>query len=397
MKTLYCFYDMAVNPCSYDFFVYLYSAETCRIRRNLEKIQLIFIHGPNEKFRQDNIRSIEQNETFFNNVIIPGISLLPSCSSFMWCARDQFSFEGIKEKCTFPRGYSLQNPTMDYVARAHVASMLRKDSHGFFEAPSYAKSIADNLLRGRCSDNKFITVTAREIERDNANNTRTLNPIVWKNAIHTLSLLGIKTFVIRDTASVGKSPMFEGVEELPEASVHLPLRLAIYERSLVNFTKNNGPAALMLYSRARAVCFTDFDNDVVAVSENWFQSIFGVKKGGQFPFTTQSKLAVWGDESEKRIVYEVKQALNSVPENTLLNTFSNEDSLRSSVVVGFKYLIEQLKHGLLPEDVDLLLQIKKLNKEYNLRYDFDAELAKLSGSPIKQGIVPLLIKKTSIN
>ena len=387
---------MAVSPCSYDFFIYLYSAETCRIRRNLEKIQLIFIHGPKEKFRNDNIRSHEQNETFFNNVIIPGISVLPSCSSFMWCARDQFSFEGVAEQNIFPRGYRLETPTTDYVARGHVASMIRKDIHGFLESPSYAKSLAENLLRRKCPNNKFVTITAREIERDNKNNTRNLNQLVWEKAIQTLTSLGVKTFVIRDTSSIGSPPMFEDVEELSEASIHLPLRLAIYEKALVNFTKNNGPAALLLYSKARAIYFNDFDDDVVACSRNWFQSVFGIAQDGQFPFTTQSKSCVWSDESENRIVNEVKQALTSTPNNAMLNSFANEDCLRASITVAFNYLIEQLQHGLLSEDVDLFTQIKLLNSEHNLFNDLDLELQKLSGVHIQPEIVHNLITKTPI-
>ena len=190
--------------------------------------------------------------------------------------------------------------------------------------------------------------------------------------------------------------MFEDVEELSEASIHLPLRLAIYEKALVNFSKTNGPTALLLYSKARTVCFNDFDDDVVACSRNWFQSIFGISEGGQFPFTTQSKSCVWGDESENRIVNEVKQALTSAPNNTTLNTFANEDCLVASITVAFSYLIEQLKHGLLPEDIDLFTQIKLLNSEHNLFNDLDLELQKLSSVHIQPEIVQNLIAKTPI-
>ena len=190
--------------------------------------------------------------------------------------------------------------------------------------------------------------------------------------------------------------MFENVEELSEASIHLPLRLAVYEKALVNFTKNNGPAALLLYSKARAIYFNDFDDDVVACSRNWFQSVFGIAQDGQFPFTTQSKSCVWSDESENRIVNEVKQALTSTPNNAMLNSFANEDCLRASITVAFNYLIEQLQHGLLSEDVDLFTQIKLLNSEHNLFNDLDLELQKLSGVHIQPEIVHNLITKTPI-
>ena len=63
---------MAVSPCSYDFFTFLYSDQICKKRRGLETIKLIFVHGTRNNFRDDNLRTDEQNQTFFENVIILG-------------------------------------------------------------------------------------------------------------------------------------------------------------------------------------------------------------------------------------------------------------------------------------------------------------------------------------
>ena len=144
-----------------------------------------------------------------------------------------------------------------------------------------------------------------------------------------------------------------GAEELPEASVHLPLRLAICEKALVNFTKNNGPGGLLLYSKARTVYFNGFDDDVIALSRNWYSNNLGMNEGDQFPFTTLSKSCVWTGESEIRIIEEVGKALGAPKENAALNGFSNQANLLSSLAVGFRYLITQLSHELLNEDVEL--------------------------------------------
>ena len=74
-KSLICFYDMAVSPCSYDFFTFLISAELCRVRRRFDQIKIVFVQGPKNKFREDNLRSISQNKIFSRNfdsqVLIP--------------------------------------------------------------------------------------------------------------------------------------------------------------------------------------------------------------------------------------------------------------------------------------------------------------------------------------
>ena len=79
--------------------------------------------------------------------------------------------------------------------------------------------------------------------------------------------IGLTTLVIRDTAKASEAQLFQNSIEVPEASIHLPLRLAIYEKAHLNFTKNNGPGTLQLYSKANTIFFNSFDDDEVALSK----------------------------------------------------------------------------------------------------------------------------------
>ena len=142
MNSLYCFYDMQVSPCSYDFFTFLYSAEVCRIRRGLTGIKLILVKGPNHNFPQDQIRTRDQNETFFKNVIVL-VSLLPSCRSFMWLNREEASLNLQKEHI-FPKGYSTQRPINEYCGHELVASKIRQDEISFFKHPNIPKRSRNN-------------------------------------------------------------------------------------------------------------------------------------------------------------------------------------------------------------------------------------------------------------
>ena len=395
MKTLFCFYDMAVSPCSYDFFIFLYSAEICRVRRGLDDLQLILIHGQRNKFRDDKIRTDEQNEMFFNNVIVPGISLLPSCSGFMWQSRSQVSTNGLAETQIFPRGFRLEKPVHGYLPSGLVASMIRQDKLSFLEAPAYARNLATDLISYRCPEGAFVTISAREIEREDTNKTRTLKYPIWRKAIEKLDSLGIKTFVIRDSSALKNPPLFEGVDELPEASIHVPLRMAVYERALLNFTKNNGPSVLQLFGKTRSIYFNEFDDSIVSLSRSWYASKYGMVEGDQFPFTTQSKKVVWNDESEKRIIDEAAKALESGSNNLVINGFSSQANLRESLVVAFNYLIMQLQYGFLAEDVDLFKRIKVLNRYYDIFDDLDKQLKISTDGQISQKIIQELITKTN--
>ena len=61
MKILQCIYDLAIAPCSYDFFAFLLSAEHHRVRNDFESINLIFLPGPKNGYRADELERFKMN------------------------------------------------------------------------------------------------------------------------------------------------------------------------------------------------------------------------------------------------------------------------------------------------------------------------------------------------
>ena len=383
-RVLTCIYDMMVNPCSYDFFTFLISAEICRIRRNLSEIKLIFVQGPNDKFRADKLRSNEQNKVFFENVIIPGISLLPSCESFSWINRCELKIDHLGENNLFPRSYNPRLPSNDYSGGYLVASHLRGDDTAIFQAPTYAVDFVQNFLRNKLSNEKFVTLTVREINRDNHNNTRSLNIEVWQGVIDKLRKEKIDTIIIRDTFFAHDKPLFKGAIEVPEASIHLPFRAALYEGSVVNFTKNNGPAIINLHGRNDAVYFNQFDNDVVALSEAFYGGTLGMAHGSQFPMTRKNKTVIWSAENKDIIFSRVRTSLaNSVDFDTKPHTLTHKQKYLS-LVPATRSLFQGL-HGneVLQEDIDLYIELIRIFDQWKVSPTLDqllVEYAQKRGS-----------------
>ena len=75
----------------------------------------------------------------------------------------------------------------------------------------------------------------------------------WNKILNAIKDMEVIPLVIRDTETTFSENLFEGVIEVPVASVHLPFRFALYEHSLLNFTRNNGPSTLMLYGNAPSI------------------------------------------------------------------------------------------------------------------------------------------------
>lgn len=383
MSKLFCYYDMAVSPCSYDFFTFLNAAEACRKRRKLLEIELILVQGPNCYFRQDDIRTRHQNETFFHNVIIPGMSILPSVKNHMWIPREMLAKQRIDQKYVFPKGYTCDNPVAGYNGRPLVDALIRGDNLAFFEAPAYAKENFEKLRTAHLMGSDFVTLTCREIERDDTNKTRQVFLDVWRKIVREAKKMGLAVIVIRDTSKAYDSPLIEGALEMPELSIHLPMRLAAYESALLNFTKNTGPATLQLFSRCRSIYFNEFDQNHTALSHQWYDANYGMVRGAQFPMTSTRKKMIWQAESTELVTHE----LNNIDKNDddrFVNGFVNADNLFSSFQVSLRNLMENLQHQVLDEDKLLYRNLVSIGKELKLSTDI-AELVRTTSE--KLGIV----------
>ena len=363
---LYCFYDFQVSPSSFDFFTFLYSAEVCRIRRNLKYIYISLIHGPNNKFRGEGLRSAEVNEMFFHNVIVPGLSLLPSISAFCWMPRTDLNIKNIQKENLFPRGYDLKIPTAEYLAHELVAAKIRGDRAGFFTAPNYAKKLAGEFINKKIGNLPFVTITAREITRFDKNGTRSLGKEHWRKILKEIRKNGVIPIMIRDTKNAFEPPFFDDVIEVNLASVHLPFRLALYELALLNFIKASGPAMLLLSSQSESLHFMEMDNESQVVSENWFNNHFGMVAGDQFPMMTTTTEFVWGSEDIKLILDRIKERVHSTKIDGNLYKFSGRNNAINSFNVAVRHFIQNSEYGVLEEDARLLLGLKDISKTYGI-------------------------------
>lgn len=370
-STLYCFYDMAVSPCSYDFFTFLYSAEICRVRRSLDEIKLFIVHGSTDQFKDDH-RSPDRQETFFQNVIIPGISLLPSISSHRWLAREELKNVVPSEEISFPRGYSISEPTTGHVPRELVAAQLRRDHRSFLRAPKYALNLVENLIYQKCLGGPFITLTTRELIRGDYNESRTIKKCVWQDVFTKLKETNITPIIVRDTMNAHSPPLFKDVIEVPEASIHLPLRMALYEQALINFTKNNGPACLHLYGNTNAIMFNHIDNAFSPLSQKWLEGNHGHCGNGQFPMTSKSMKMIWEEETSELILNEIEMRAKNPKKQTSLHELDDTKNISASWKVGLRLLLKNLDTGLLEEDVDLYIALENINNKFNYVNDLKA-------------------------
>tara|TARA_X000000950_G_C13879124_1_gene646116 strand:- start:141 stop:1361 length:1221 start_codon:yes stop_codon:yes gene_type:complete len=368
MKTLQCIYDLAISPCSYDFFAFLLSAETHRIRNQYDNIELVFIPGPKNGFRKDNLRTDLQNKQFFLNVIIPGIDLMPSIKCFHKLNdRSSFLFIKFPNEHLFPRGYSLENPRNDYIMHGIVTARIRDEDPVFFTPPQYAIDSAKKILKNICGDKKPVILTVRELERENNSKMRSIIQDVWQDVINELENSNYKLIVIRDTeAAFNLSPLFSNITELQVASFHLHLRYAIHTSSHISFFKNNGPFFPAFYSDANVVMFNNFDESHTALTERWMNTNFGINFGSQYPMAAKNSIVIWGEETKDVILKHIFEIKFDKVNKTQKWPFENNNDIVLSAQTSINYTLRNMTSGVHLEDLKFFSKIKKYMKDGNI-------------------------------
>jgi len=376
---LYCFYDLSVSPCSFDFFQFLTLAEIQRKREGFQDIELLFVFGPNNGYRQDNIRSYEQNDQQFKNVLLPGCQLLPSIKTIRLIDdRNSIKTKEMDPHAIFPRGYQINKPTSNYMYNGIVCSHFLEEKPIQFKAPSYAVNSIETYLSNFKKNKKILVLSARELLREDASKLRTMRYNVWEKYFLNLNMDEWQPIIIRDTeTALTNTPLFNDIPEATFASNHLHLRYALYEASTVNIFKSNGPAVLSLLGSSKPmIMFLKFDNNVCAMSENWFKENLGMCHGSHFPFSRKNKIVVWGEETQDLIIKAIEIANNTITfENKLKpHDYCNITNLIYVVQVSLRYTIRNMRYGIWKEDIaffnlyDHLINSKIINapKSYQI-------------------------------
>ena len=181
--------------------------------------------------------------------------------------------------------------------------------------------------------------------------------------------IGVIPILVRDTEKAFDKPMFENVIEAEVASIHLPFRLALYERALLNFTKNNGPSTLLLYSTCKSIFYNKFDESFKPVSAEWFARNYGMVFGSQFPMTSTNTNFTWEDEDPHAILKAISVTNDQPKVENRLHPFSCRDNVIASFSTALTFLIRCLRSSVLEEDALLTKGLIHLNQLYQLDAD----------------------------
>jgi len=85
--TLYAFYDLKVEPITFDIVWFLAGADLQRRRLGLEHVHVVIVPGPDDDLRKENpgyeaVVDREARRWRIHNILIAVVGLLPTCAAF---------------------------------------------------------------------------------------------------------------------------------------------------------------------------------------------------------------------------------------------------------------------------------------------------------------------------
>ena len=362
--TLYCFYDLAVSPSSYDFFAYMQLAELHRKRHNLPNLFFVFVPGPKDGFRDDaREKPTAQRYTMMRNVVIPSCWLLPSCKGIAWLQHEDEAnlfFEKAKGH-VFPRGYSPQTRVGDYLWNGIVAAYLRNETFtSLREPPEYQRMVStlfpDDGVR------KLITVTIREAPYNTARNT---NFQAWLSFLKTLDTSKYRIVIIPDTNNLSND-VFEGFEYCKIASINVLFRTAIYRKAYLNMFHSNGPSSAAIFSNSPLLSIQKVGTDEVSKTP-WFHGVEAIDpdEHHQHAMWKRNQRLVWGPDTVDVLVEAFNTYVEDFPEKPILpveeHGFQSDFHKQLACRSAFGYMTERFSMSQLKqEDIDTLKMMVNL-------------------------------------
>lgn len=307
-NVLYAFYDLEASPATFDIVTFLILAEIARQKTGCEYLNVVIVPGSHsEGLRYD--CSVDSEKQRINNILVPCCSLLPSCKGAVTVCSTRQQAQTVRTnlaKYVFPARYSPKVPQakfslknlFDFVAEGYKIPSI--------QAGSLECNRIDNWITRIAGGKKVISITLREASYEQDRNS---DLKAWGRFARSLNGENYFPVVIRDLEKVFEPlpPELDGLTVLPEFSLELRLRAALYEKSYINFFVNSGPANLCyMNSKTRCLVFKMLVPSCPWATEDYFYKI-GLLPGSQYPTSTPFQRTVWADDTFEVIKREFEK------------------------------------------------------------------------------------------
>lgn len=304
--SLTAFFDLQVCPITFDFVVFAALAEMARVRQGCVTIHFVVVPGDKDGFREDDLAyDLSQKQWRILNIVLPGCWLFGSHVSVSVCENreEALRIEERSDGPVFPEAYSVHKPVGNFLWSGVTAAAACGEPIPQVRPSLQATDFMTTWLANRTGNRRPISITLRESSHGTVRNSSIDD---WIRFAHSLDTETYCPIFVRDTERFG-DPTPEGLTDFllcEAASLHIDLRVALYEQSWLNLVIPNGPGVLgMLSSDIRFIMFKMVTEEFANTSSAHVQSL-GFKIGGQIPQATPYQRLVWEPDTFEVILRE---------------------------------------------------------------------------------------------
>lgn len=273
IKPKRAFYDFRVSPYSFDFAIFLMAA------RSNDCDEIVIVPGKRMVMGKDgDLHEFQKctpgEQEYRLNSIIKGL-----CPKAIICQTVGEAKTLWHEGC-FPPGYTIEKPIS-----AHTLGVILKQLKILPFSP--VKEAADECEADGWNHPRMVVITIRYSHIKSGRNS---NIEEWIKAADWMRSVGMAPVFVPDTEQPDME--FGSHRSCKKAALNVQYRLALYEKAYLNVGVNNGPMALVMFSRRPMLYFRPITYGYYESTEDFWRSQ-GIPVRSQLPWFTSLQRIIW--------------------------------------------------------------------------------------------------------
>ncbi len=319
--TLYAVFDLGFTPVTFDIMNFLVFANLWTLRAGFAGYHLVLVMGPDGRFRDltPKDKALDDDEKVWRvrHVLMSHAHIAKRCLGVSFFDRREDLanlLRAVHPDQLFPPNYTVAEPKTAFM----LADLFRieptaQELDTFAAHPSVLRKVDDWLSRG-APTGKPVTLTLRVSTIESARNS---DVDAWLQAAARIRDAGFDPIIIPDTDLVTSGQDVGAFGDIPVfamGAIDLELRIALYQRALVNLADNGGPAFISYFmENVSAVCFLPVEKlpEVVTVTGRGVDrmaELLGVEPYGDFPWSSPVRRFVWQPDTLDNILQAFDEA-----------------------------------------------------------------------------------------
>lgn len=311
---IYAFYDLSVNPNSFDITKFLVLADLDRRDRGFDSIHVAIVPSGSGWARDDDEHGTSGQEWRMRNILLPALGLMASVSGYTICASryQAREMEAVAGADIFPSGHTVDAPVSCF-EWADIA--IRSDSlFSSLRASDQARAYARQWIDDRANGRRVIAITLREMDLSEGRNTDLKATAKFANSLDEGKHFPV---IIRDTQCALETTPSElaGLPMFNEAAFNLDLRMGFYEECYLNIFVSNGPAEVCIFNTA--VSYLMFLKVPDINTGEFLKNIpsFGLEKGQKFFVGGPHQQVVWKPDTVENLDTYFRSTITEIEAN----------------------------------------------------------------------------------